>query len=396
MLSAEENVGVWTHSDIPSREYLMNLVNKANSFLVSNPDSMLSYSHEIMRLSEQFEDLEFGGISYSVSQEIVQNDHGEYDNLTIPKTEDLSSENTGTENGLYPFIIVLIILSGALVLFMFRSSSRKRMNKILVKKNTEIDGHRRRVLASIQYAKTIQDSLLNNKEVLNQVFPFSSVYFRAKDVVSGDMFWVGEKNHKKIIAAVDCTGHGVPGAFMSLIANESINTAIKNSNSLDPGKLIVKIHDNLMEALDRSEGENTKEGMDISICVIDELKREIEYAGAKNSVFIKHRNELTELKAAPLSIGGMYSEFMKRQNIPFPTHKVSYKLGSEIFLFTDGILDQFGGEDGKKLNKSGFKKLIAAYNGRVEVMDHYVTDFMDKWMGENEQLDDMLLLSVRL
>ena len=312
------------------------------------------------------------------------------------KAEDLALQEDKSKNKFLPLAIAFFVLLVALIVLMLRSSSRKRINKILLKKNSEIDGHRRRVMASIQYAKTIQDSLLNNQEVLNKVFPFSSVYFRAKDVVSGDMFWVGEKKHKKIIAAVDCTGHGVPGAFMSLIANESINNAINNSKNLDPGKLIIDIHKNLMEALESSEGKNSKEGMDMSICVIDEIKREIEYAGAKNSIFIKRKNEITELKAAPISIGGMYSEVMERHAMPFPTHKMSYNHGSEIFLFTDGILDQFGGEEGKKLNKSGFKKLLAAYSGRIEVMDHYVTDFMDKWMGENEQLDDMLLLGVRL
>ena len=295
------------------------------------------------------------------------------------------------------FITILVFVITVLLFVVFRSRNRKRVNRILHKKNSEIESHRRKVMDSIKYARTIQDSFLNKKEVLSRNFPFSSVYYNAKDVVSGDLFWVGEKHGKKIIAAIDCTGHGVPGAFMSLIAHECLKKTIEKAKSLDPADLLLSLHRLVVETLGGHLDEGfSKEGMDMSLCVVDELSREILFAGAKNSILIKHKNELIELKGDPVSIGGLYSKVLKFNSQPFSTKKYAYQEGSEIFMFTDGILDQFGGEEGKKLNKSGFKKLIAAYNGRIEVMDHYVQDFMEKWMGDREQLDDMLLLSLKI
>lgn len=294
--------------------------------------------------------------------------------------------------------VSLIFVILILLIVLLRSTNRKRVNKILSKKNQEIEIHQRKVLDSISYAKSIQESFLNKKTDLIQYFPESSLFFRPKDLVSGDLFISHKKGHLKIIASIDCTGHGVPGAFMSIIAHECIKKAIDKADVLDTGTLLYDIHNLVIETLGSNiNGELIKEGMDMSLCLIDEIQREIHFSGAKNSIMIKSNNELLEYHGDPISIGGMYSHLLaKTQKTKFNSHKIEFKKGDFLYLYTDGIIDQFGGANGKKLNKTGFRQMLLGYSGGVTNLDVYISEFLEKWMQGKDQIDDMLLIAIEL
>jgi len=257
----------------------------------------------------------------------------------------------------------------------------------------ELEDSLTRISQSINYAQRIQDAIVSNTNELKSAFPDSFVMFRPRDVVSGDFPWYLKKGDYHYLAAVDCTGHGVPGPFMSLIGYFLLNRIVKENGFSNTDEILTELHKEVVKVLNQSDDSDVHDGMDLALCRIDTVKKEVMYSGAGNPVYHVNEAEITEYKADYWSIGG--TQYRKRGN--YGSHSFSYKDGDMISMFSDGITDQFSA-DGEK--KFGFKRIRTHLeNNSSGSMADMKTSFeseMNQWMGDHKQLDDMLMMGVRL
>jgi len=250
---------------------------------------------------------------------------------------------------------------------------------------------------SIQYASKIQNAVLPPKEYLNSILPEHFILFKPRDIVSGDFYWATKVEEKVIIAAADCTGHGVPGAFMSLLGisflNEIVNTHKNRISELKANTILNLLRKNVKGALRQKYERNiSKDGMDISLCIIDINTLDLQFAGAYNTAYIIRDNILTEFKGDRMPIG----VHIKEKNT-FTNHDFKLQKNDTIYLFTDGYIDQFGGEkDGKFLAKNFKKLLIDIQNMPLHSQHNHLDITIEKWMGLNMQLDDMLVIGIKI
>lgn len=249
------------------------------------------------------------------------------------------------------------------------------------------------VTASIRYAKRLQNSILPPKEVINSICPDSFVLYKPKDIVSGDFYWFEKSEKANFFAAVDCTGHGVPGAFMSLVGANGLNTSIREHNATEPAQILDHLNKFVNEALNKSREENQiRDGMDIALCSIDYEKMELFYAGANNPLYIIRDGEFMIIKADKFAIGS-FDPGSKKYN----QHKVQLKKGDVIYLFSDGYADQFGGERGKKFLYNRFRQhLLSVHKEKMSTQKKYLQKTMFEWQGSYEQVDDILVVGVRI
>ncbi|MFT4683198.1 MAG: serine phosphatase RsbU (regulator of sigma subunit) [Flavobacteriales bacterium] len=291
------------------------------------------------------------------------------------------------------FFIVLIL--GVVSFGLIRN---RKTNRILNNQNEEITEQRQKIISSINYAKKIQSSILLPEESIQQHLPESFIYLRPKDIVSGDFYWFDQVDDQIMIATVDCTGHGVPGAFMSLIANAKLNKVVNELGYRDPGTILNKVHEEILNSLNHHvQKKTTHDGMDMSLCVIDNTSKKIRYAGARNPITVIQNGAAQEHKVDNLSIGGSFFDNLHQKSSGFSTREIDFSPGSFLFMYTDGFMDQFGGENNKKLNKARFKELLISVSARN--MNHAKSAFdkaLTKWRGENNQVDDILIIGARL
>lgn len=264
-----------------------------------------------------------------------------------------------------------------------RTMEISEKNILLAMKNKDITD-------SINYAKRLQDAILPSEEIYDNVF----VLFKPKDIVSGDFYWMTKSNGTDLVAAVDCTGHGVPGAFMSLIGHNGLNKVVKEMKITHPGRILDKLNEEVYLTLHQNVelSEDVRDGMDMSLIAFEQGSRMIEYAGAYNSLYLVRNGDLIEYKADKLAIG---HELTGRK---YKNHEIETKPGDTIYIFSDGYADQFGGENGKKFMSKNLKRLLAEIS--VKPMDEQkviLEKTLDKWMGAGyEQLDDILIIGKRL
>ena len=296
------------------------------------------------------------------------------------------------------FSLVIGFIAIVLILVTVNLIRKKKTNRILNLQNHEISEQRGKILSSINYAQKIQSAILPPEEEIKKHLPNAFIYFRPKDIVSGDFYWFASIEGKYFIATIDCTGHGVPGAFMSLIAHSKLNRVVNELGYRDPGEILNKVHLEIMESLNQNGGSHaTQDGMDVSFCVIDPYAMDIHYAGARNPIVLVQENQLKEIKPDHLSIGGTFFSEKHQSNGGFSTKRLPYKPGDMLYLFTDGYIDQFGGDQNKKLNKTGFHSLLnrLSQNGFDHSKDHLDDEFAT-WKGKNEQIDDILIIGIKL
>lgn len=249
------------------------------------------------------------------------------------------------------------------------------------------------VTASIRYAKRLQNSILPPKEVIQTICPESFVLYKPKDIVSGDFYWFEKSSHLNFFAAVDCTGHGVPGAFMSLVGANGLNTSIREHNKTEPSEILDHLNTFVSLSLNKSREENQiRDGMDISICSIDYETLELKYAGANNPLYIIRDNEFIIIKADKFAIGSFEPDSKK-----YHQHTVQLQKNDIIYLFSDGYADQFGGDRGKKFLYNRFREhLLAVHNKPMPEQHAYLEKTMYDWQGTFEQVDDILVIGVRI
>ncbi|MES2131367.1 MAG: redoxin domain-containing protein [Bacteroidota bacterium] len=288
----------------------------------------------------------------------------------------------------------------AIVIYARDIRERLKMENELNEQRMLIDEKNKDITDSIEYSKRIQRSIFIEKEKLKDYAPHSFILFKPRDVVSGDFYWFTHHTFKEhtdtlMIAAVDCTGHGVPGAFMSIIGNTLLNQAITDVKvNHTPSLVLDYVNTELKKSLNRnSEDTPLRDGMDIALCYIDQKNRKLQYAGANNPLYVVRENEIIILKSDKQPLTASKDSESK----PFTNQYLDLKPGDCIYLFTDGYADQFGGEAEKKFMYKRFKETLLSIKDKSmdEQMKALDTTF-ENWKGQLSQVDDVLVIGIRI
>jgi PAS domain S-box-containing protein len=268
-----------------------------------------------------------------------------------------------------------------------RTKELEAANDMLARRNMEMTD-------SLNYAKMIQRALLSDLTSFSQAFPSSFVLWMPKDIVSGDFYWHYHQEDVSYVAAVDCTGHGVPGALMSAIGHQLLDRIIVERGCAEPEEILRELDKGVVDALFQQEGQLMQDGMDIALCRIDRKTREVCFSGALRPLFIRHQDEVKEIVGSKAAIG---SAIVSNNNKLFFQTCVACSKGDVIYLTTDGFYSQFGGEFGKKMMKNRFIKMLADI-GHLPLADQKLQlDIeLSRWRGFEEQVDDILIIGIQL
>jgi len=317
---------------------------------------------------------------------------------TLNITNKLKTSTIKNQKNVIIFFIfgfVLVVTTSFLLLRLYRQI--KKANVQLNRQNEIITNQKEDITSSIQYASIIQTAVLPSEEAVSLPWPELMVLFKPRDIVSGDFYWINHFEDKSVLVAADCTGHGVPGAFMSMLGTTFLNEIILTRNIIDPGEILTELRKSVKFSLKQTGKEDkAKDGMDLALSVLykDDLK--LEFAGAYNPLWLYRKNrekyELMETKADRNPIGIHHKEIDR-----FTTHKIDLEKGDTMFMFSDGYADQFGHSDQGKFKTKNLKKLL------LEHQDKSLTDqkeFLEqehkKWKGNEEQIDDILIIGFRV
>ncbi|MES2589583.1 MAG: SpoIIE family protein phosphatase [Bacteroidota bacterium] len=268
-------------------------------------------------------------------------------------------------------------------------TSRKKNEAKLRKANLLLERKNKEILDSLKYAQSIQHAFLPSKTFFEDKFTNGFVFYLPKDFVSGDFYWAYEFEDLYFVACIDCTGHGVPGALMTILANSMLKNVVKHQKLKDPAEILFALDVLLYEEFNKNNKMKRSDGMDISLCVFNFEERKISFSGANQSLFFK-RNErvIQEFKGQRFPIG-LYHDVEKK----FLTQEISFEKGDKVFMLSDGFLDQFGGDKNKKFTKKNFVKMVEKSQSMSEMKHNIDVDFIN-WKGVNEQTDDVLVLGL--
>ncbi|MEW6468144.1 MAG: tetratricopeptide repeat protein [Bacteroidota bacterium] len=292
----------------------------------------------------------------------------------------------------------LALLVGIALLLYNRNAIRKKANAELTAAYSKIELKNRQITDSINYAKRIQEAILPPAGQVRKRLDGFFVFFRPRDIVSGDFYWFTSHKGKIIIAVADCTGHGVPGALMSMIGNTMLNEIVNQKDVLDPGSILTRLNSGVIDALHQHQGDllTQDDGMDIALCVMDETQKnseeqEVLFASANLSLYLVEQGKVKEVRGDINSIGGSMSSREHR----FSVSRLSVRKGTALFMSTDGFYDQFGGDNDTKYLTTNFEKLIARVDMGGEPAAQLEKEF-DSWKGGGKQIDDVLVAGFRV
>lgn len=264
--------------------------------------------------------------------------------------------------------------------------------ELIAKQKAELEIKEKDLVDSLIYAQRIQEALLPSEEYFRSHFEDSFIFLKPKDIVSGDFYWIGEKGDKVFVVAADCTGHGVPGALMSMIGLEIIEKTINEENIQLPSKILEILNKELEKTFNREKNIGTiiRDGMDIGLCVIDRKKRKLEYAGAFFPLYLIRKNNLIEVKGDKIIIG------MNPEGESYTDHEIEIMDDDIFYIFSDGYVDQFGGTANKKFKYRRFRYLLLTIH-RFAMSDQksILEENMRSWMGPNAQVDDIMVIGFR-
>ncbi len=305
------------------------------------------------------------------------------------------------------FAVLMYILAGLTVLFMgirISTLNLRKSNRILrekeifakeiSKQREELAMKNKNITDSINYAKRIQIALLPSLDHFKTVLPDSFVLYKPKDIVSGDFYWVNQHGDQIYVAAVDCTGHGVPGAFVSIIGFELFRKITASKRGSDPAIILDTLNDNFKEIFSDGEQVHLKDGMDLSLCVIDKKEKSLDFSGALNPLYLIRNETIIEVKADRFSVGADAFAFSARKL--FKSHKIYLQPDDIFYMFSDGYADQFGGPEGKKFKYRRFRHLLLTIHKLpLEKQQSILDASIEEWMGNTDQIDDILVIGIR-
>lgn len=269
-------------------------------------------------------------------------------------------------------------------------------NEIFNLRNVELKNAIDEIESSVRYAKRIQTAILPSEKFIKKFLPDSFVFYKPKDIVSGDFYWAELKDDSLVLAAADCTGHGVPGALVSVICNNSLNRNLHEKGILDSGKLLDATRESVIQKFEMSD-DHVKDGMDISLCILNLNKNlkenQLQWSGANNPLWLIRKGVVQVFNPDKQPIGNFENAR------PFTTHKITVEKGDALYLFTDGFQDQFGGESvgGKKFKASRFKELLVSIQDKsMNEQGKILEETIDTWQGIFEQVDDICVIGVKI
>lgn len=291
------------------------------------------------------------------------------------------------------FVLVLLLVG-----VVFRSlQQNKKKNKIIVAQKKEVEHQKelveeknKEITDSITYAKRLQDAILPPLRLVQTYFPNSFILYKPKDIIAGDFYWMEKLDETLFFAAADSTGHGVPGAMVSVVCSNALNRALKEFKLQEPGKILDKTRELVLETFEKSEGD-VKDGMDISLISINTKTKTVLWSGANNPLWYISDSQIHEIKATKQPIG-------KTENPqPFTTHQISVSEGTIFYLITDGYADQFGGPKGKKYKyKNLQEQLLKICDKSLEEQGLYLNSEFEHWRGQLDQIDDVTIIGFKI
>jgi serine phosphatase RsbU (regulator of sigma subunit) len=302
-----------------------------------------------------------------------------------------------TETSLFYISVTVILLVIIILIARFRERQLQKEKRILEEKvrirTAEIEAQKEEITSSIEYASRIQHAMLPMDEIFNNSFSDHFIFFRPRDIVSGDFYWVGEDENHIFFTVADCTGHGVPGAFMSTLGVSTLNEIITNKKDLHANTVLNLLREKIKTSLHQTgkEGEAT-DGMDVSFCILHKNRMTLEYSGAFNPMIIIQNGEIKMYKADRMPIG-----IYVGAKDSFTNYELNISPGDAVYLFSDGMTDQFGGPDGAKYKKSNLKKLLSEiYTKPMSEQKILIEEAFDKWKGSTDQIDDITVIGIRI
>jgi len=287
---------------------------------------------------------------------------------------------------IFSFVIGLfIILTFLLVLFNRNKKIRLAKDKLTYQKKQITD--------SIEYASRIQNAILPPNDYICQLIPENFIFYQPRDIVSGDFYWVTEKNDKIVLAVIDCTGHGVPGAFMSMLGAAFLNEIVNTDEEQKANTILNHLRERIKKSLHQTGRDNEmKDGMDISLCILDKHKGVIQFAGAYNSLFMISNHQPVTIKGDRMPIGIYLNE--KKS---FTNQEIKVQPGDMLYMFTDGYIDQFGGKDRRKFRVTPFREMLVSIHEKpMNEQKQLLEEKFYQWKGSMEQIDDVLVFGFRI
>ena len=313
--------------------------------------------------------------------------------------------NNSAETGPGIIIYVALILLVALGMLFFVLSLAKRLAiirklledkeqslELIARQKSALELREKSITDSLVYAQRIQEARLPSEEYFRNHFPSSFIFFKPKDIVSGDFYWIGEKGDRIFVVAADCTGHGVSGALMSMIGMEIIEKAIVEDNFETPSVILGALNLGLEKTFSRKKNIGTiiRDGMDVGLCIIDKQKRKIFYSGAFFPLYMLRNKSLTQINCDRIIIG------MNPNRIPYTDHEIDIQEDDMFYLFSDGYVDQFGGTENRKFMYRRLRYLLLNIH-EFDVRDQksVLEENIKTWMGPNQQVDDMMIIGFK-
>ncbi|MGC8802487.1 MAG: two-component regulator propeller domain-containing protein [Bacteroidales bacterium] len=299
------------------------------------------------------------------------------------------------------FIYVMMVMSSVFFFIRWRTNRLIQENRELQERNAasieinrqkeELAVKNKNITDSINYARRIQMAMFPSERNFRRILPNSFVYHRPKDIVSGDFYWIHEKADKIFLAVVDCTGHGVPGAFMSILGIELLRN-LMNTNVEDPGMILDSLNEEFSRVFAEMDDMSLKDGMDVSFCTWKRQENMLLYAGAEHVLYYARNNQIFEVKGDRFSVGIKPQD----ETVKFTTHTIQLFPNDMVYLFSDGYADQFGGPDGKKFKYRRFRHmLLNIYRLPLDQQKQLIDDTFELWKGNQEQVDDILIVGFR-
>ncbi len=292
-------------------------------------------------------------------------------------------------------LTIALAISGLMLVFIIYGYIQKRKTNFKIKGQKEtIERKNTQILDSINYAKKIQEAILPDQKELNQHFTDSFILYKPRDIVSGDFYWYAETEDKVFIAAVDCTGHGVPGAFMSMIGNTLLNQTVHVEGKNTPAEILFNLRKEVISALKQTGADDeAKDGMDMALVAVNKNKKSLEFSGAFNPLYRVRNGELEKFKGDRQPIASYFG----KDNNPFTNHVLNIEEGDCIYIFTDGYADQFGGTKEKKFSYRKLRELLISIADKPAAAQHQqLEEQINRWMKGHDQVDDMLVIGIKI